>query len=46
MEWGYLFARIKRYFLRLSYALIDKDFKSPPILSNKQKRELKNDKKN
>lgn len=39
MDWEYLFARIKRYFLRLLYALVDKNFKSPPILSKKQKRE-------
>lgn len=41
MDWEYLFARIKRYFLRLLHALIDKDLKSSPILSKKQKREFK-----
>ena len=38
MEWGYIFARIKRYFLRLVYALCDKTYNAPPLLSKAQKK--------
>lgn len=40
MDWEYIFARIKRYFLRIAYALCDKNYGSHQVLTKAQQKEL------
>lgn len=40
MDWEYIFARIKRYFLRIAYALCDKTYGAHQILTKAQQKEL------